>query len=892
MRNPWLLMADGEYYRPLRSGPEDPGALAPSRPADGWISRRDGLWCSWSPADAAASIAAQGWKVHVSATPERLGAVLDVVARACFEAGIVFKHLGTRDFFLLLHQKHAERVQAGKFCAMYPPDVEAARALMTRLEAELADERGTYILTDRRFGSSAVVHYRYGSFVGHERLRADGTVERLVRDGDGVEVPDVRRPSFVLPPGIIDPFVPPKPAVPTKPAGPAGPATRTASASGGGPAPAVLLGGRFAIEAAIRHSNGGGAYQGRDTETGAAVFVKEARAYNGYTSESHDSRERLRREYRTLTEIHAREPGLCPEPLGYFTRWEHEFLVTEFVEGVGLLTWYAAHQPLAEWDTGADRRRAYYDDVEALLASLDDALARLHAIGLRFGDVSHGNVIVQPGNRIRLIDFETAAALDEPPTGLGTAGYLPPPKLREAGVDADDYGAAALAMLLLFPLAHPLQLDPAGRLALHRRDLDRNLPVPEGLWKRATRYYAAEGPAPDESEHPWPLPTVHELDDDPENALRMLGEGLVAGILAMARPERPGWLFPVAPEGYTTNTVCFAHGAAGVLHGLKRWGVAIPPEFVRRFRGDALAAAARLAPGFQAGLAGIGVVLAESGLPTEASDLLRAAERHPLVDRSVLLGHGAAGIGLANLRVHASTGDPERLEAAARIAERLLARGLEPIFQQAGTAGLEQGLSGVALFLAELGHATGAARYAAAALRLIHAELDRGQEHEGAIRFLDAGDRRTITYLSIGSAGVATALGRIAALTGDERCRRTQPRVLSLCRATSSMEPGLYTGHAGWAYALAEHAHHTRDATAREFAVRVAGSLTKYAVRFPGGLRTLAPFEHRFHCDLATGDAGVLLALAHVLGRATDPVDPARADGQPSTRKEVTAWSP
>ena len=57
----------------------------------------------------------------------------------------------------------ASRAQAGKFCAIYPPDVGSARRLMDRLAVELKDEVGPYILTDRRYGDKGVVHYRYGA---------------------------------------------------------------------------------------------------------------------------------------------------------------------------------------------------------------------------------------------------------------------------------------------------------------------------------------------------------------------------------------------------------------------------------------------------------------------------------------------------------------------------------------------------------------------------------------------------------------------------------------------------------------------------------------------------------------------------------------------------------
>ena len=848
MHNPWLLMADEDYYAPVGPGAGDADLLTPAGLPPDWTGHDHSVWRHWSPPSG--TRAEQGWKIHVSAEPKRLSTVLDKVAAVCFDQGVAFKHLGSPGYFLMLHQKHSSRVQAGKFCAAYPGDETSSRLLMERLTLALPDEEGAYVLTDRRFGASKVVHYRYGAFTRRERLQLDGTRQPLVRDSEGNDVPDQRRPSFVLPAGVEDPFALPRP-----------------SRERGRPGPA-LLNGRFQVQEAIRHSNGGGTYRALDTRDGTTVFVKEARARNGYGADWADARERLRQEYASLQAVHAQAPGVCPEPIDYFGHWEHEFLVTEYVPGQPLFGWTAVHQVLPQLDTGAGRRADYLSRVERLLGSLRTALDRLHAIGLRFGDLSHGNILVQDDDTVRLIDFETATALTEPPARLGTIGYVAPKELLEAGFEGDEYAFSAVAMLLLFPLARPLEADPTGRLELHRRDLERHHPLPERLWEQACRFY---GPGPHSSaaavpQTPFPLPTAVELDTRPLAALTALGDGIAAGITAMARPGRTDWLFPPGPDGYTVNTHCMAHGTAGVLHALHHWGAEVPQEFVARFRRDALASADALPPGLQAGSAGVAWTMAELGLRDEAEWLLDQAQQHPLLHQSALFGHGSAGVGMARLALHQLQGDLAHLEAAARIAETMLATGLTNLDAQAGTPGLDEGRSGMALFLHALGRSTGEHRYSTLARRLIHTELDQAEDcGEDGLRFTDRGGRRVITYLTIGSAGVATAMTRLAADLGDERCTALLPRVLIPCRATSSVQPGLYTGVGSWAYAHADHADHAGGPADRETAVRIATSLTKYTVRFTGGLRVLGSFEPRYHADLATGSAGVLLALARVL---------------------------
>ncbi|MFY4722289.1 class III lanthionine synthetase LanKC [Streptomyces sp. LaBMicrA B280] len=835
----WLTLADPEFYVPLERALQVGERYRPAQVPDGWRSAADGVWQHWQPA--APVIAQQGWKVHVSTTLDRLQFTLDTVARICFEEQVAFKHLANQLFFETVHHKHAARSQAGKFCALYPPDTDTARRLLDRLARELKDEVGPYVLSDRRYGDTGVVYYRYGAFLNRTVVQLDGTRVHVLRDGRGEDVPDIRSAQFVLPAGIEDPFSAP-------------PAPHT------GP---ILLNDRFEITKVIRHSNGGGTYRATDTLDGRTVFVKEARAHNGLIGDGTDSRDRLRREHAMLRLVHERSPGLCPEPIDHFTEWEHDFLVTEFVEGTGFLHWVAGNTVMGRLGVDADRHASYLADVERLMTALRERIDRLHAIGLRFGDLSHGNVVVQDDLTVRLIDFETATLLTEEPSLLGTPGYTPPRALREAGVDRDEYGLSGLALCALFPLSQPLERDPRGRAELYLRDLEQEVPVPDTLWDTATRYHGRAAP---DTGGRYELPTAADLDKDPEGALAALRAGLTDGLIAMARPDGADWLFPPSPRGYATNTHCLEHGSAGVLHALHQAGAPVPEEISARFRRDALANADDLAPGLQAGTAGLAWVLAELGHLEEAGRLLAASLQHPLALSSAHLGNGASGIGLTHLYFHAHHGGEERLLTAVKLGDTFTGRHQDAVLADAGTPGLASGLAGTALFLTALGEHTGEQRYLKGAVRLLHAELDRAVDGgPDGLLFRDDSGIRNLPYLAAGSAGVALALGRLAALSGDERLSATLPRVLTMCRLTCAAEPGLYLGVAGWAYCLAEHAHHTGDPGEHTTAVRIATGLAKYTIRHPSGLRVLAGGQERFTADLASGSAGVLLALARVL---------------------------
>ncbi|WP_405981917.1 class III lanthionine synthetase LanKC [Streptomyces sp. NBC_00158] len=860
-------LADREYYLPP-ARVADPGPrFAPREVPPGLHGADRGIWTLW--AGPSTPLAEQGWKIHVSARLDRAQHVLDTVAGICFSEGVPFKHLSARLFFLFLHHKHAGRAQAGKFCAVYPPDTATAGRLLERLRDALDGEEGPYVLTDRRFRDSRTVHYRYGSFGGRSRLRADGTREGLVLDGSGREVVDLRLPAFHLPEGIADPFV------------------EEEERPHAGP----ILIRDYEVTGAVRLSNAGGAYRAVDRRTGRTVFLKEARAHNGLVFDGTDAQARLRHEHRVLCELHASAPGVGPEPLDHFTEWEHDFLVTEYVAGQPLVGWLSRSSPLARADRTAGSVAAYYEACRQLLAGLDASLERLHAAGYRFGDLSPGNVLVTPSGGVRLVDFEAASPLSGPPSPMGTPGFTPPPGLLRGDADPllrDRYGAAAVALAFLAPFNEMAEHAPAN-LALLRRDLAEVAP-PQDLWRRATAFHltqdraraAAAGQDPGTAADVDPG-TDAGVDADPRGRLARLAGEVAEGLLATADPDRPDWVFPPSPEAFHTNNVCLAYGTAGVVHALHRAGVAVPEEIAVRLRRDALALRDALPPGLLVGSAGVARVLAALGRPDEALDLLRDADSHPLTTACGTLAGGRAGVGLGWLALYRLTGEGGHLERAAAAGEALLRTpDLPAVLGEHDARGLLHGRSGLALFLHRLARDTGETRFLEAGRTLLHQELDRTfPPGDGALSVSDdARHTRAMPYLATGAAGVAAVLTRYVATAPDERCAAALPGLVAGVRVSrATKEAGLYRGLAGLAWFLTGHAELTGTAAAREDAVRATTGLLKYAVPYRRGVRFLGAGSQRFTADLSSGSAGVLLALHRLLSGPLLPAAPEhRAD--------------
>jgi tRNA A-37 threonylcarbamoyl transferase component Bud32 len=841
-----LAVASREFYAPLESARDDGGAFRPGRVPAGWSAVETGVWTMWHRPGSA--VAEDGWKVHVSARLDRRQHILDTAADICFAQEVPFKHLSSELFYHWTHQKYASRPQSGKFVAAYPADVDAARRLMERLRTELADEEGPYILTDRRFKDSRTVFYRYGAFKPRFRTEADGTRTPLVRDGAGRIVPDLRGVSFRLPEGIADPFLEP----------------------GAGAARPARFGG-FTVESAVRYTNAGGTYRGRETATARRVFIKEARPLAGLREDGATAPEQLREEWETLVALHALAPGLAPEPISYFRAWEHEFMVTELVDGTPLWHWMAATHPVLWVGATPEAIAAYCDRCEKILAGIERALERLHEAGYLFVDVSPGNVLVAADDTVRLVDFGEAHRLGTAFRPAGTPGYSPPERL--VGEDLaiyDHYGVSGLAQMLVGSLNLVVQRNPGALAHLHR-DLSDVAPVPPALWERVTRYHAPDDTPSTSTQTP--MPTPEQVAADPVKHLTDLRDRVADALVAMAEVDHPDRIFPTIAQGYYTNTLCVAYGTAGVVHALRRADQALPKGVLDRLRRDALTNVDKLAPGLYVGSSGIAGVLAECGLLDEARDLLAAADRHPLTGECATLYGGAAGVALAHLVLYGHTRDEHHVDRALALAAALPPDG--ELTTQLGpddATGLMHGRCGIALMLQQLAGATGETRHLDRAVRLLHAELDRAIDPDapGLLFPPSRIDRRACPYVYVGSAGMAYTVTRCLRAAGDERLSRALPQLLAPLSLPYAAMPGLCQGMSGFAFTLADHAELAGDTGARRNALREACRLFKYAVPHPTGVRFLGDLMLRFSAELWSGSAGVLLALNQVLDPRPD----------------------
>jgi len=813
-------LSDPDYYElpeRLADGPTRYPLDTADLPA-GWRRHHAGFWTELHPETV--RLPAQGWKIHISAVPERAEETLDIVAAVCLPRRTTFKFLRSRTALLVANGKYMHRGSSGKFVTVYPVDDADLAALLDVLPVALAGLPGPYILSDLRIGAGPVF-VRYGAFTDQWCVRPDGRRVRALRDATGTLVPDersavFRAPGWAEPPAVLLPHL----------------ARRSAMA------PLRLP---YRVIKPLYFTNGGGIYLAEHRASGQQVVLREARPHSGLDGSGTDAVTRLRHEHRILTEL----AGLdgVPRAYGVVSSWEHEFLIEEYVEGRDLLTLAVTRNPMRLRETTPEDLAEYAGWVDTIVAAVSRALDGLHAHGVAFGDVHPGNVMVRPDDTVSLIDFEYAGGPDRPRAGC--AGFAAPPGTGR--LEADRFALRRLWLMMLLPLMELIELDPGKEATL------------EAL----ARGYFGLGPdaGPPAPALPATLPGRTRASGEPavrklfaEPDWHTIRDRIAAGILGAATPDRTDRLFPGGPEVFEAQGAAVGHGAAGVLLALHRAGVPLPDGHI-----DWLVAAAdkaRRGPepraGLLDGLSGVAAALAELGRPAEAQDLLEHCRTAPPA-RLPDLSSGRAGVALTQLHFAALTGDSTLVGDAERTAAGLDAMVRDGDAALPESAGLLHGMSGAALLHLRLYEVTGEARHLAACRRALAHELGH------CVRFAEDGGRyvlrgaRHLHYLDAGSGGIALVAAGYLAHRADGELATFVDEVRWTCQPRLLREPGLYQGRAGMIAMLAR-----LGGAGVPDQMRLLGV---HAVQRDGALLIPGVRLRRFSADLATGAAGVLAAV-------------------------------
>lgn len=807
------------YDQPHRRGVEAAGLFAPVEAAEWetWSQVGDETWSFWMPPGV--TLPEQGWKLHVSATPATADAVLATVSLHCNRHALPFKFLRDRRTLQATLGKEGDRRASGKFIAVYPTFAADLHSHLAELDAALAGTPGPYVLTDLRWNQGPVF-VRYGAFT-RQFVTVDGIDVPALRDLDtGVLVPDVRAPSFHVPPWVRVP--------------------EFLRAELDGRLDSTAPDGFPYVRGALHFSNAGGIYEAE--LEGLPVILKEARPHVGWTPDGRNAVQRLHDEARLLTDLQGRAP--VPRVIATFTAHDHVYLAMDQIDAMTLTAASVARNPLAGAEPSLEARRAYRDWVNAVAASLRQAVTALHDAGHVHGDLHPGNVLVRQDDTVVLIDLEMSRPIaDEHPGVLGAPGFVATD--GRGALEQDLYALACIELFLYVPLIPLLNLD-LGKLG----------------------ELANEAAAQFELETSWVDDIVatlrrRETSTVPAGDATATPDNIARTLYQDASPERRDRLWPGDPAQFSEPSTSLAHGALGILTVLHHAG--FPPAQ------DHLAwvSAAESAPGSPA-RAGLFDGLAGAVWAYRRMGLHAVADRH-LIRLSTIrydglgfdLYSGLPGLGLTLLAE--SDRHPWMRRAALDIATRLRDRWREvdPPSQVATSAGgMLRGATGSALFAVRLFEVTGDPEHLRIATEAIDFDLRSLRAAADGALHVDEG-WRLLPYLGTGSAGIGMVLAQLLThLPGHSRYLEAVDGIARAATAPFTVQGGLFQGRAGLIQLLLTLERTGLASTATTAALhRHTTAMRLHTVRNDDEVRFVGDGLLRASCDLATGAAGVLGTL-------------------------------
>jgi hypothetical protein len=544
---------------------------------------------------------------------------------------------------------------------------------------------------------------------------------------------------------------------------------------------------------------------------------------------------------------------------------EHHFVAIEHVAGSPLRSEMVDRLPLAMEDQDASALEDYTAWAMDMVARVEATIEEVHARGIVVGDLHPSNIIVRPDGRVALIDLEVACPVSEARRQpLADPHFLAPSGV--SGFDIDRYALACLRLFVFVPLTALVALNPQKAREL-AEVVKHTFPVPPEFVDAAVRTIADAWEKT--ARHP-DAPTAAPLTIAPDLAnWEQVRHSLAGAIVASATPERADRLFPGDIKQFDTDGLNLAYGAAGVLLALAESGAERRPEDEDWLVRHATSPEPGVRFGLYDGLHGAAFALDRLGRREEALKVLDIC-RHELdgnLDHfSPDLFSGLAGIGL-NLLHFARVTDDALLLDDALLVGRLVADGLggpEDVPETSGGkhpyAGLVRGSSGPALLFLHLFDHTRETSYLDLAATALKQDLRRCvvREEDGSLEVNEGW--RTMPYLADGSVGIGLVLDSYLRRRHDEVLARELPRIDRAATGHFSVEPGLFYGRAGMvAYLAARRTSGMPDADAA--IAEQVGRLNWHALGYRNQLAFPGEELMRLSMDLATGTAGVLLAL-------------------------------
>lgn len=871
----WSLSRRGPVGADLRSAPAqlsgDRGyplleQVRAVLPAVGWTVRTDAKWCYVVPSGY--PFARQGWKLHVSATPLSALLVLSRCARVLVDLGYAFKFAPNLARLADLLARDADRASAGKFVTVYPhrdADLVELADVLHRVTFGLP---GPQILSDRQYKQASLVHLRYGAHVEDPTLTDEGELRTHLVAPDGTFVPDRREAWFTMPDWVDYP-------IPSA-------ATEDDDADAD-----LRFAGRYRVHTAIQHANKGGVYQALDEQDGSEVIIKQARAHVAATLAGQDSQTLLRAEAEALDVLHPL--GICPRKVDLFAAGDSLFLVEEALTGRSLADWVTYR--LTPGSRLADALPPR--DVVPLAAQIVDVVGKVHAAGLRVGDLTPNNLMVCDDGAVRCIDLEGAGRLGAPMAPIGTPAYCAPEFRRwvieqvDPGVAGDLYALGAV-LFFLTTGADPAILDNDDNTRQDRLSLLFDL-LASGSAAADTLRPVVFGLMADDPADRWPLDKVRAHLSGAAVAVappgptgsgpspRDLLDDLVEQIAEAATDE-------AGATGTSDPRTVFA-GAAGLLAVLARIDPRSAAVAALLDRVYADPPAGPVLPGLYTGVAGIAwagydVARLRGEDPGRALALARQIPTDWHIPDVV---HGLAGAGLAFAHLWQHGAGEQFRDRVAACADNLAKSAVETKYglmwpfpadsdsALAGRAayGFAHGVAGIGTFLLVAARVTGDDRHRELAIRAGRTLVANVQGDQANAWWYAGPDEQEIGGYPVcaphwcnGASGVGTFLLRLGQATSDPKWTDLARRAATTVRREARGVSTCYChGLAGNADFLLDMADSLGDERYRTWAEEIARAIAATAARRNGRLVVADDTKHAVTPGFATGTAGTAMFL-------------------------------
>lgn len=663
----------------------------------------------------------QGWKLHLTADLASAPTVLKRVLPFLLQETAAFKFASTLEQLRQLNRGEKGQSQVGKFVTIYPRDADEAVRLAVKLDDMTRGLSGPCVPSDRMLRPGSLVFYRYGGYDGSASVQdLLGQVWPAMRTPDNQLLPDKRLLSYQAPTYWEDPFLK------------AGIASEL-------PRPERLLVQRYLIVSVIASSINHTISLAIDLTSQQMCIVKgPGRSWQNALPEI--ERVPFRREARALCELAG--CTRIPTLLDLHEKEQDIFLVVSDIRGQVLMERLARERlfnlcPLSQVITWGKE--------------LAEMLHAIHIRGYVYADLKPTNIIIDPDERLHLIDFELADRQGvEGIARQGTPGYMSPQQFagEPRAITDDVYSYGALLYLLVTGVEPSLAPDPFALLLRPLELLRSDIPLtlkeiitrclalrPDERYATMHEVLAALANVRAEPEH-IVCPGQEMSNNEQQESARAVAIKLRQTLCVEAREAAGGegrtWrtTHPIANNyalrdlnvGLAGTVLALAGlvaelpeaGASHLLEKSARWLCQTPPHSDPPL------------PGLYVGEAGVGAALLLAGQVLEDQALVDAAIAQgrriaglPHVSPDVM--HGSAGRLLFHLLLWDETGEEEHRAAALACGEHLLRtmQTREPgevcwtlpadfqVFSSAAYPGYAHGVAGIADALLELFEATG-----------------------------------------------------------------------------------------------------------------------------------------------------------------------------------------